>query len=410
MNPPDFNNKILYVDDEINLLSSFRSLMRKENLSVYLLEDPLKIEKVLSEDGPFAVVLSDQRMPGISGSNLLNKVRSVHPESIRVLITGYSDFNEVVQAVNDASISYFVSKPWNDDVLKKLVKDSVSQFNLKLENLRLVDELKQKNESIKAILDGTLAGTTALLNDVLSFINPHASSQTDRVKKDGVAALEAIPELKYEQKWAIMRTFELFNIGLAVMPPWIQLALNKEGLAAIRRFSLCRSHHILAANLLDGIPGFEEVSEIIRLSKKNFDGSGLPDDVNIVGENIPMGSRILKILVDKDMLTTNHLKGVDVLKSMRMKPDNYDIKLIDLLIEKHKPQKELTTRVISVFTFDLKPGMKVLKDVQTKSGIRLFNENTVLTETSLTAINSWSKLEGIVEPITVEVKVVTDKK
>lgn len=409
MNSETYNNKVLYVDDEINLLSSFRSLMRKENLLIYLLEDPAKIDKVLNDDGPFAVVISDQRMPGLTGVKLLQKVQAAHPETIRLLLTGYSDFNDVVEAVNLGGISQYIPKPWEDNALKKLILDTVARYNLKHENAKLLEELRQKNESIKSILDGTLAGITSLLNDILSFINPHAASQTERIKKEGNLVIDSMTELTHKQKWSIMRALELFNIGLAVMPPWIQLALNKEGLSAIRRFSLCRNHHILAANLIDGITGFEEVAGIIRLSKKNFDGSGVPDDVQVSGQDIPVGSRLLKILIDKDMLTTAHLKGVDVLKSIRMQPDSYDKNLIDLLIEKQMPQKELTTRIINIFTFDLKPGMKVLNDIQTKSGIKLFNQNTVLTETSLTAINSWGKLEGIVEPITVEVKVDPDK-
>ncbi len=141
------NRKILYVDDEANLLSSFRALMRKEEVETYLLQDSTKIDEMLQKNGPFAVVLSDQRMPGLTGSEVLQKVAQENSDTLRVLVTGYSDFTEMIQAINNGGISHYISKPWKDDELKRVINNLVERYNLAVENKYLVSELKSKTGS-----------------------------------------------------------------------------------------------------------------------------------------------------------------------------------------------------------------------------------------------------------------------
>ena len=98
------NRKVLYVDDEENLLFSFRSLVRNQKAEVYTLSDSTMIEEFLGSNGPFAVVFSDQRMPGKDGVAVLREVASVSPDTMRVLVTGYADMEAVKGAINDGGI------------------------------------------------------------------------------------------------------------------------------------------------------------------------------------------------------------------------------------------------------------------------------------------------------------------
>lgn len=399
------NTKILYVDDEANLLSSFRSLMRKVDVETYLLQDSTKIEGMLEKNGPFAVVLSDQRMPGLSGAELLERVAKIHPETMRILVTGYSDYNEMIQAINNGGISHYITKPWKDDELKQIVVNMANRYNLISENKYLLDELKEKNKKLRDLLDGTVLESTHLLVDVLSYINPHAAAQTDRVKETGLPIVEKMNDISHLEKWEISIAFDLFNLGFAVMPAWVQLALNKEGLTAASRFSVCQNHHLLAAQLLERIPGFEGAANIIRLSKKDFNGSGSPENIRVSGKDLPLGSRLLKIFIDLDKRRSPHFKDVEILKAMMDQPNKYDIELLKIIIDANTVAKELKTQELMVYAQDLMPGMLILQTIQTKSGIKLVNPNTVLTKTSLMAIRSWEKLEEIQEPIKVEIKI-----
>ena len=409
MNDFTYNKKILYVDDESNLLSSFRSLLRKEDVETHLLQDSTQILQMLEQNGPFSVVLSDQRMPGLTGAELLGKVARVHPDTIRILVTGYSDYNEMISAINTGGINHYITKPWKDDELKQVIHSMSDRYNLSSHNEYLVSQLKHKNVQLKELLDGTILESTHLLVDILSYINPHAAAQTDRVKATGLPIVEKVEGISHKEKWEISIAFDLFNLGFAVMPTWIQLALNKEGLNAADRFSICNNHQILAAQLLERIPGFDGAARIIQLSRKDFNGGGSPEDVNVSGKDLPLGARLLKIFVDLDKRRSPHFKDIEILKAMGDQPTKYDVELINMVVDSYNNAEEFKTKEIMVFPQDLMPGMLVLQTVQTQSGIKLVNPNTVLTKTSLMAIRSWEKLESVMGPIKVEVKINPNK-
>jgi len=403
------NKKVLFVDDEENLLNSFISLMRKEDIDVHILQDSTQIDSMLSEKGPFALILSDQRMPGLNGAELLAKVALNNSETIRVLVTGYSDYNETVQAINNGGISQYISKPWNDDKLKEIINSLVQQYNLEQENKFLLNELKLKNSKLTELLDGTILNSTHLLVDILSYINPNAAAQTEKVKELGIPILNKINNLSPKDIWEIKIALDLFNLGIAVLPSWVQIVLNKEGLDSINRFDVSKDHQLLAAKLLEKIPGFEGVAKIIKFSNKNWDGSGIPEDIEISKYKLPIGSRLLKILLDFNKLQFSNYKDIELLKSMTKKPNKYDIDLLKLIIKSYTVKKTIKIKQIKVFPKELKPGMVVLDTIQTLSGVKLINSNTILTNTSITAIRSWEKLRDKIEPINVKVKVLEDE-
>jgi len=409
MNDFQYNKKILYVDDEANLLSSFRSLLRKEDVETYLLQDSTKILQALEQNGPFSVVLSDQRMPGLTGAQLLGKVARIHPNTVRILVTGYSDYDEMISAINTGGIHHYITKPWKDDEMKKIINTMSERYNLSYHNEYLVAQLQKKNIQLKELLDGTILESTHLLVDILSYINPHAAAQTDRVKATGLPIVNKVANVSHQEKWEISIAFDLFNLGFAVLPTWVQLALNKEGLTAADRFSICNNHQLLAAQLIERIPGFDGAARIIQLSRKDFNGNGSPEDIIVSGKDIPLGARLLKIFVDLDKRRSPHFKDIEILKAMGDQPTKYDVELISMVMDTYNSIEELKTKELMVFPQDLMPGMLVLQTVQTQSGIKLVNPNTVLTKTSLMAIRSWEKLEAVQGPIKVEVKINPNK-
>lgn len=403
------NKKVLFVDDEENLLNSFISLMRKEDVDVHILQDSTQIDSMLSENGPFALVLSDQRMPGLNGAELLAKVALKNPETIRVLVTGYSDYNETVQAINSGGISQYISKPWDDDKLKKIINLLVKQYNLENENKFLFNEIKLKNSKLTELLDGTILNSTHLLVDILSYINPNAAAQTEKVKELGLPILDKINNLSHQDIWEIKIALDLFNLGIAILPTWVQIVLNKEGLDSISRFEVSKDHQLLAAKLLEEIPGFEGVAKIIKFSNKNWDGSGTPEEIEISKYKLPIGARLLKILLDFQKLQFSNYKDIELLKSMAKRPNKYDLDLLQLIIKSYTIKKSIKIKQIKVFSKELKPGMIVLDTIRTLSGVKLINPNTILTNTSITAIKSWERFKDKIEPINVEVKVLDEE-
>ena len=389
------NRKILYVDDEGNLLSSFVSMMRKENVQAFTLQESSNIDAVLSEQGPFAVVLSDQRMPHVDGVEVLERVSRRNPDTVRIMVTGYADHNDTLRAINNGGIRHYVAKPWKDAELRKLIHECIVHYNLTVENLFLVDELKQRNESLRELLDGTVVQTARILSDMLTYVNPHASAQVNRIRRLGLGVLKMMPDLHPVEQWEIQRALDLFNLGLAVLPPWIQVSLNKDGLSSVDRFPLARNHHLLAAGLLKEIPRFDGVASIIRLQQKDFDGSGEPVDEGVKGNDIPIGARLLHILIDLDKNSTENFKGREVLERMANRPSKYDVNLIARMLGTSNQQRS-AGQELDVTVGGLRPGMVLLSDVITQSGELLLRSQSTITETALKIIDQWHKKDPIV--------------
>jgi response regulator RpfG family c-di-GMP phosphodiesterase len=238
MEPFVENRKVLYVDDEANLLSSFVSLMRKERCEIFTLQDSSKISDVLKEHGPFALVLSDQRMPAVDGVQVLDAVRQSSADSLRVLITGYADQNDTIRAINIGGIHSYVAKPWNDGELRRMVQEWASQYNLKSQNRWLVQSLDEENVKLNELLNGTIAQTARVLGDIVSNISPSIAALGTRVKKLGEAFLMMAPAISEEEKWEIRRALELFHLGIALLPAWVQATVAKNGLAGLSRPSV----------------------------------------------------------------------------------------------------------------------------------------------------------------------------
>ncbi len=392
------NKKVLYVDDEENLLSSFSSLMRREGYHIQTLSDSLSIGTVLERDGPFALVISDQRMPGLDGVGVLKKVKESHAETIRILLTGFASLEDTQRAINESGIARYLNKPWDDEALKQLVRECVDQFNLISENKYLTLRLARQNAALTDMLDGTVAQSIRLLSNLLFYINPGAANQTERVRKLGRLMLDMVPGVSAEERWDVERALDLFNIGIAMLPPLVQVSLNKDGLHTIDRFPLAANHFIVAADLLKDVPQFSGVAEIIRLQAKNYDGSGKPEADQTMGNNIPLGARLLHILLDLEKMSTPNFRGKDVLKGMLKRKGIYDTGLIDLMLNGSVSPKG-GRKEQDITLFHIAPGMTLLEDIRTQLGMVLLQKNTMLTEASVKILQQWNGYDRIVEPI-----------
>ena len=394
------NRKILYVDDELELLNAFTDLMHKENLHVFTLQDSRNIKETLEKEGPFAVVLSDQRMPVYDGVKVLGTTQEVFPETVRILITGYSDHNDTIRAINIGGITSYISKPWNDDEVKRQILDWVSQYNLKKHNKYLLNLLDEENKKLNELLDGTVAQVVRILGDFANHVSPFISELGEKVKTVGVAFLKALPNLTSQERWALLRAFDLFNLGVALLPPSLQVAITREGLAALNSSSVARNHHLLAAGLLKDIPQFSGVAKIIELQAKDFNGGGEPQNNSIKGEDIPFGARLMHILIDLVRPNTGNIRGTELLQRMENLPQKYDIKIIRQILGKN-----LDTNFISeekLLSLDsLKPGMLLLDDIRSTGGQLLLKANLALTETFINILFQWHIRDPIIEPIKV---------
>jgi len=141
---------ILYVDDEINNLNSFKAAFRRD-FNVLLASSGQEGLAIL-EANTIHVIITDQRMPEMTGVDFLIEVLKKYTEPIRILLTGYTDINAVIDAVNKGHIYYYLNKPWDEQQLKIIIKNAYEIFRLREENKELISKLIDANNQLEFLL------------------------------------------------------------------------------------------------------------------------------------------------------------------------------------------------------------------------------------------------------------------
>ena len=143
--------KILYVDDENDNLLGFKATFRRE-YNVALAQSANEALEVLKKE-KFQVIVSDQKMPQISGVEFLKKTLNIAPNTTRILLTGYSDTSDIIEAINKGQIFQFVSKPWEKNELKMILDNAIGNYLLKNENQSLLKQIKTYNENLEELIE-----------------------------------------------------------------------------------------------------------------------------------------------------------------------------------------------------------------------------------------------------------------
>lgn len=143
---------LLFVDDEENVLNALLRLFLEENYEILTAKSGDEALKIL-EDTTVHLVVSDYKMPGITGSELLREIKDKWPETIRIMLTGYADINAIMGAVNEGAVYKFITKPWNDEDLRLTISLALQQYSLIQENKKLKEITKEQQIKIKNYSD-----------------------------------------------------------------------------------------------------------------------------------------------------------------------------------------------------------------------------------------------------------------
>lgn len=168
------NNRILLVDDESNVLAALKRALFDEPFEVVSVTSAEEALETMQKQ-QFKVVVSDERMIGMQGSEFLSQVREYYPHTIRILLTGHATLEAAMKAVNEGEIYRFFSKPWNDQELRFAIRSAIEKFDLEVENRRLLATVKQQSMEIK-VLERRYPGITRVEKDSSgTFILPDIS-------------------------------------------------------------------------------------------------------------------------------------------------------------------------------------------------------------------------------------------
>jgi DNA-binding NtrC family response regulator len=173
-------NKILLVDDESNVLSALKRALFDEPLEITSVTSGEEALDILKGE-PFKVIVSDERMIGMQGSEFLAQVRAVYPTTIRIMLTGHATLEAAMKAVNEGEIYRFFSKPWNDHDLKFAIRSAIEKFDLEAENRRLLATIQQQSLEIK-VLEKRYPGISRVEKDDRGvFVLPDISEEEIKV-------------------------------------------------------------------------------------------------------------------------------------------------------------------------------------------------------------------------------------
>ncbi|MDP1705399.1 MAG: ATPase, T2SS/T4P/T4SS family [Sulfurimicrobium sp.] len=170
--------RLLLVDDEPNVLKALQRVFRQENYLVATAPNPGEALKLMSQ-GEFHLVISDYMMPGMTGAEFLKQVKSLYPETIRIMLTGHADTGAVMGAVNEGAVYKFILKPWNDDDLRITVALALEQFDLIRKNRILQQDNSKKTKEISALSKLSVSNRSQLA----IMLNKHGLLNSNQVQE-----------------------------------------------------------------------------------------------------------------------------------------------------------------------------------------------------------------------------------
>lgn len=374
------STRILLVDDEPNVLSSLRRQLRSD-YEVEVAEDPTAALLSLDKKNPFAVVISDYRMPKMNGIEFLSELRKQSPDTTRVMLTGYADLDNAIRAVNDGNVFRFLTKPCDKDVLLTNVKDAVAQYELVTHK--------------KVLLEQTLKGSVELLSEITSLVNPEAGARINRVRRyvRYLARKKGVKDL-----WRYDIATMLSQLGTLILPTGtLDTLLTGKDLNP-EQVQIFEMHPAIAQSLISKLPRLESIAEMISYQLKGFDGSGTPRNA-IKEDSIPLGGRILRIALDYDMYMQFGKSPKDAFSRLEETIECYDPELLYYLEGMLGVEARYTIKDLSIS--ELKTGMILHDDVTSKQGALLLRKSLELDKDKIDRIHMFVEKVGVQEPLRV---------
>ncbi|GBD90070.1 hydrogenase transcriptional regulatory protein hupR1 [bacterium BMS3Abin04] len=370
--------KILLVDDEQNILSGYKRNLRTF-FKVFTAGSGREGLNVIKESGPFAVVVSDFKMPEMNGNQFLSKVKDISPDTVKMMLTGFADLETTMDAVNQGNIFRLLTKPCSTEKLLASLNDGIKQYKL------IIAE--------KELLEKTLKGTIKVMVDILSSVNPTAFSRTSRFQR---FALKIAKLLNISNTLDLEISTLLSQIGCVIIPPEVLEKKYAGETLDEQKEELYNSHPYVGKSLLENIPRLENVAEAIYHQFDNFNGENNPGELK--EESIPMISRILKVLNDFDTFVTSGYSFEDAFDKMKNNSQLYDPNVLialDAVIAGIYDGLNLVSSTIE----ELEPGVVVAENIVDKNGFVLITKGAEITQMLKLKLLNYAKLGNVKEPL-----------
>ncbi len=355
---------ILCVDDEPKVLSGLELQLGLDH-AVRTATGGAEGLELLTAHPDCAVVLSDMRMPSMNGAQFLAEVRSVSPDSTRMLLTGYSDMGDAIAAVNDGGIFRFLTKPCGPEMLTVAMADAIRQWELV--------------RSERVLLEQTLSGAAKALIEALEIASPEVFSRARRIE---ALCRHVSTTLRVGRRWEVALAGLLLRLGWIAIPAETVNRHLAGGRLDEGEAEMFEAAYATSARLVGRIPRLDGVAAIIGAAHQP---SGAVDSATIV-----------RTIAEFDRLCHDGTRPTGALHAL---DGTYPSEILDAIGSWAGIVDQIDTREFTVS--QLHPGMVAEQDILTTTGGLLVQSGTELTETLIHRLANFAARQGVNQPITV---------
>ena len=359
------NNKILCVDDEESILKGFQLNLRKD-FELHLASNGVEGLEVFDREQGFALVLSDMRMPQMDGATMLSEIKKRDPEVVTVLLTGHTDFESAMSAVNEGSIFRMLSKPCPPEMLIRVLNDGLAQHDL----------IKSK----RILLDQTLRGAVDALAQSLSTAKPLFFGRAQRVRR---IANELAEMIKLEDAWRVDIASIFSQLAYISLPESVSedVYYKKDLTSSVKE--MVRKFPDDTQKLIEKIPGLEEVGEIleklaIQHRFETEDGSG-----------IRKAASILRVALDFDYYEEQGHDRSLIVQTLKSRKEEYDPEVTECLSQL-LVVAEQKYRLEEILIRKLEIGMRLAQELRLSDGLLVASSGTDVDRQLLRVIRNYS--------------------
>jgi response regulator RpfG family c-di-GMP phosphodiesterase len=356
--------QILFVDDEPKVLAGVERLLRKDYQVVTATSAAEGLAKI-AESGPFAVVLSDMRMPGTNGAEFLRRVREVVPDTVRMVLTGESDIAMAMQAVNEGAVFRFLLKPCAEPALRDALNAALRQYELQFAE--------------RTLLEKTLHGSVKVLTEVLSLVNPAAFGRSIRIQRDDA--------------WQFSVAAMLSQIGCVTLPPATVDAIHAGQPLSEPDAQRYLMHASVAHDLLIHVPRLEAVAMMIARQHEPFSASRGSTDA------VSLGAQILKVCLAFDERVSHGQSADTAVQALLAAPDDYNPELVSALADVEFDAMSYHPAVMAISR--LETGMIIDQDVRTSTGLLMVGRGQEITAPMLVRLGNFHQNGAIPDTVRV---------
>jgi putative nucleotidyltransferase with HDIG domain len=298
---------ILIVDDEVQVIKSLKRILNSEPYCIYSTDSPEEAIKILQHN-KVDVMISDQRMPNITGLELLKYSKRISPSTVRILMTGYSDIQIVISSINDGNIFYYISKPWDNENFKTIIRRAAEYSCEQRENEEKLNAvISDKNhwlelyDRMKTQITECNQQSINVLTNVIKAKDIDLYNHSERVAKYALKIADMM-SLNKMQKQNIEYASYFHDIGKIGIKDNI---LDKPDKLDEHEYNEIKRHPIVGADIIKEINSLKEIAEIVSQHHEYVGGGGYPKGIS--GSEIRIEARIISVADTYDALTSDRV-------------------------------------------------------------------------------------------------------